>query len=173
MKIKKNVVVFFIAVVLVSCSPKVTVPQRADNFAFVYQDFSCGTVPVNVLDTTSGTLVYTPLSGTSSTAISLQLSDEELESIYQRAISIGFFEYPSELVVPDDQVSGYRVPSSRYQLSMVNGEMTNAVSWIDDKITKPSYKEADQLRGLMLLIDKIIQSHPEIKQLPEPNERCA
>src|SRR5690242_9026447 len=135
MKIKTNVVVLLITVVLISCSPKVTTPVRADNFAFVFQDFSCSSTPMYVLDTATLKLVYTPLGGKTSTTISLQLSDDEIESIYQKAMSIGFFEYPSEFVVPDNQVIGFHASSSSYQLSMVNDDRTNDVHWTDDKLT--------------------------------------
>ena len=173
MKIKTNVAVLLITMVLVSCAPLAATPPRADNFAFVFQDFSCGSVPVNVLDTAMGTLVYTPLGDTTSTTISLRLSDDELESVYQKAMSIGFFEYPSEFAVPNDQILGYQSPASNYKLSMINGEMNNSVSWIDNTMTKSGYKKADQLRELMHLIDKIIQSHPEVQHLPRPKAGCA
>lgn len=172
MKIKTNALVMM-TVVLVSCAPMATTPRRADNFAIVFQDFSCGSVPVNVLDTVSGTLVHTPLGETTSTTIALRLSEDELEAVYQKAISIGFFEYPSEFVVPDDQVLGYQAPASSYQLSLVNGEMTHSVAWQDDTMTKPEYKKADQLRELMELINEIIQSHPEVQELPGPKALCA
>ena len=165
--------VLLISAVMISCSPISTTPPHADNFAFVFQDFSCGSIPVNVLDTTSGTLVYTPLGDTKSTTISLRLSGNELESVYQKAVSIGFFQYPSEFVVPDDQILGYHAPASSYQLSMTNDEKRNTVSWTDDKMTKQSYKKADQLRELMNLINEIIQAHPEVQRLPQPKAGCA
>jgi len=173
MKTRTITAIFFIITVLVSCTLMPTVARRSDNFAFVYQDYSCDSIPVNVLDTTSGTLVYTPLGDTTSITVPLQLIDDELESIYQKAISISFFDYPSEFVIPDDQVLGYQAPASSYELSVTNGEMTNSVSWTDDTMTKPSYVKADQLRELMYLIDEIIQSHPEVHQLPGPKALCA
>ena len=88
-------------------------------------------------------------------------------------MSIGFFEYPSEFVVPDNQVIGFHAPSSSYQLSIVNDDRTNDVHWTDDKLTKPSYTKADQLRALMKLIDESIKSHPEVQQLPKPKAGCA
>ena len=173
MKTKTIVAVFLIITSLVACVPSVQILPRTDNFAFVFEDAPCGAIPKNVLDTSSGTLVYTPLGDTTSTTISLRLTDDELESIYQKAMSIGFFEYPSEFVVPDDQVLGYQEPASSYKLSMTNGEMVNSVSWTDDTMTKPGYTKADQLRELMNLIDEIIQSHPDVQQLPGPKALCA
>ncbi len=152
--------------ILVSCTPAVVIPPRSDNFAFIFQDYSCGPIPVNTLDSFSGTLVHTPLGDTTSVTVSFLLTDGEIESIYRKAMSIGFLEYPPEFVVPDDQVLGYQAPSSSYQLSMINGEMSNSVSWRDDTMTKPGYEKANQLRELVNLINEIIQSHPEVQQLP-------
>ena len=195
MKVKNIVTVLFVCFILASCAPAtVVVPTEfalpvdnvtptvvtipiADNFAFVFQDYSCDLspvhTPVNILDTTNGTLVHTPLGDTTSITISLQLTNDELESIYSEAVSIGFFEYPSKFVVPDDQVTGRHFPAFSYQLSMTNGEKTNSVTWTDDMTAKPSFIKDDQLRNLVNLINKIIQSHPEIKQLPEPKLFCA
>ena len=194
MKIRNIVMVLLISFILASCAtatvvvpteftlpadnvtPTVATIPIAANFSFVFKDYSCDLspvhTPVNILDTTNGTLVHTPLGDTTSITISLQLTDDELESIYSDAVSIGFFEYPSKFVVPDDQVTGRHFPAFSYQLSMTNGEKTNSVTWTDDMTTKPSFIKGDQLRNLVYLINKIIQSHPEIKQLPEPKLFC-
>ena len=164
--------VLLISVVLVACAPVATNSPRANNFALVFQDFACASVPVNVLDTASSTLVHTPLGDTTSLTISLRLTEAELEAIYQKAMAIGFFDYPAKFVIPDQQVLGYQARVFSYQLSMTNGEMTNSVSWQDDTITKSDYTKADQLRELIELIRQSIQSHPEVQQLPEPEVRC-
>lgn len=184
MKIKNFITVLFVAFILASCAPAfetiptdtaiptITISPRAENFAFIFQDYSCGSIPVNVLDSFNGTLIHTPLGDTTSVTISLRLTDSEIESIYQKAVSIGFFEYPSEFVIPDDQVRGYHSPYSSYQLSMTNSAMTNSITWKDDTMTKPSYTKADKLRALINLIDEILQAHPEMQNLPEPKAAC-
>jgi hypothetical protein len=169
----QSVYLFIFAVIIVSCAPIAMVAPRADNFSFVYQYISCGSTPLYILDSANGTLAHAPLGDTTTITISFPLTDEEIESIYQKAVSIDFFDYPSEFVIPDDQVIGYQAPASSYELSMTNGEMTNSVMWTDDTMTKPSYTKADKLRELLDLIYEIIQSHPEIKQLPEPRAGCA
>lgn len=173
MKTRTIAALIFIITALVSCAPIPTVARRSDNFAFVYQDYSCGLIPVHVLDTTSDTLVYAPLGDPTSITVPFQLTDDELESVYQKAVFIGFFDYPSKLLIPDDQVLGYQAPASSYELSMTNGEMTHSVSWTDDTMTKPGYTKADQLRELMKMIDKIIQSHPEVEELPGSKAGCS
>src|SRR5688500_3892084 len=165
MKIKNIVMILIIMTVIVACAPSVTLAPRAEFFAFVFQTTLCGSIPVNVLVTALGSLVYTPLGATTSTTVALRSTYAELESIYQKATSICFFAYPSEFTVPDDQVLGSQEPATRYQLSMNNGEMMNSVVWTDDTITKPEYTKADQLRELMNLINGIIQSRPEVQEL--------
>lgn len=173
MKSKCIVIILVFILIFAACAPAVTVAPRADNFSFIFRDTPCGLIPMNVLDTSDGTLVHTPLGETTSITLSLRLTDDELETIYQKAISIGFFDYPSQFVIPDDQVLGYQAPASSYELSMTNGEMTKSVSWTDDTMTKPSYTKADQLRELIKLIQQIIQSRPEVQQLPGPKALCA
>lgn len=172
MKSKIIITAFHIIMSLVACVPAVEILPRADNFAFVFEDTPCGATPMNVLDSASKILIHTPIGDSTSITISFSLTNDELESIYQKAMSIGFFDYPSEFVIPDEQVIGYYSPASTYKLSMTNGEMSNSVTWHDDTMTKPSYIEANQLRELMNLIEEIIQSHPEIKRLPEPKAGC-
>ena|SRR5687768_1066239 len=172
MKAKTMVVGLLVVLIFPACMPTATVAPRANNIAFAFQYTLCGPKPMHDLDTANSTLVYTPLGDTTSTTISLRLSDVELESIYQKAIAIGFFDFPIEYVVPDDQVLGTHAPSSSYQLSMTKGEMSKSVSWQDDTMTKPDYAKADQLRELMNLIKDIIQSHPEVQQLPGSKMLC-
>jgi hypothetical protein len=164
---------FLIITSLVACVPAVEIPPRANNFAFVFEDTPCGATPMNVLDSASKTLIHTPIGDSASVTISFSLTNDELELIYQKAMSIRFFDYPSEFLIPDEQIIGYQAPASTYKLSMTNGEITNSVTWHDDTMTKPNYKEAEQFRELINLIEDIIQSHPEIKQLPEPKAGCA
>jgi hypothetical protein len=170
MKTKIVSAILAAGLILVSCTP---VTPRADNFSFVYQFIACGSAPFYILDSTNGTLLHTPIGDTTSITIPFQLTDDELETIYQKAMSIGFFDYPSDFVIPDDQVIGYQAPASRYKLGMTNGERANTVSWTDDTMAKPSYTEADRLREIMDLIYEIIQSRPEIQQLPGPKAGCA
>ncbi len=168
MKTKTIVAVLLVALIFAACAPSATVTPRANNFALIFQyTASCATIPMYVLDTASGTLVYTPIGDTTSTTISLRLTSDELESIYQKASAIGFFDYPSKFVVPFWQVRGYLESGASYELSMTNGTTTNSVSWTDDAVTRSNYTRANQLRELMKLIYETIQSHPEVQQLPK------
>jgi hypothetical protein len=168
MKTKIIVTVLFVLPIFVACTPIATVTPPANSFSLIFQYTPCGPTPMYVLDTSSGQLVYTPLGDTTSTTISLLLTDDELETIYQKALSIGFFDYPSKFVVPNDQALGDVTPATSYEISMSDGTLTNSVSWIDEAMTKPGYTKADQLRELMKLIYKTIQSHPKVQQFPKP-----
>ena len=83
MKIKDIVTVLFVAFILASCAPATkAVPTEttissaaipmADNFSFVFTDYSCSSIPLDVLDTNSGVLVHTPLDETESITIPFQ-----------------------------------------------------------------------------------------------------
>jgi len=168
----KFIVVIFIFIFLVSCAPVTIVAPRSDNFSLIFKDYSCASIPLNVLDTKSGTIVHTPLGDTTSIIFPFQLTDNELEAIYKKTMAIGFFDYPAQFVIPDDQVLGYHSPSSSYEISIINGEMRNSITWTDEAMTKPDYKNADLLRELINLIDQSIQSFLETQELPEPKGRC-
>jgi hypothetical protein len=145
---------------------------RSEKFSFTFRYRPCGPNDVDVLDTASETFIYTPLGATSSIPISLRLTDTELDAIYQKILSIRFFDYPSEFDVPEIYVVGYAVPAATYSLSVTNGKIAHSVKWTDDAISAAIYTRADQLRELMNLIQQTIESHPEIKQLPEPTSFC-
>jgi hypothetical protein len=160
----------FLIVILTSCT---SVSPRADNFSFVFKYAPCGSNPLFVLDTTNNMLIHTPPDATNSLRNPFVLTESELESIYEKAISIDFFDYPQNFVIPDDQVIGYKAPALSYELSITNGKMSNSVIWNDNNMTKPDYTKADKLRELMNLIYEIIQSHPNIPQFPEQSLLCA
>ncbi len=166
MKTKTIVAVLLIALVFAVYTWINTATPRANNFALVFQYTPCGPTPMYILDTASGTLVYTPIGETTSTTISLHLTPDELESIYQKATGIGFWNYPSKFVVPFWQVRGYVTPAASYEIRMTNGMMRKSISWTDDARTRSNYTKADKLRELTRLIYKIIESHPEVQQLP-------
>jgi hypothetical protein len=167
---KTKIFCVILIVILTSCA---VTPPRADNFSFVYQAISCGFTPFYILDSAHKTLTHTPVGDTESIIISFLLTDEELETIYQKAISIDFFDYPVEFVVPDSELIGYEVPQSHYELYIVNGEMEHTVRWTGGALTKPGYLKAENLQEFIRLINDIIQSHPEIKQLPAEKAGCA
>jgi hypothetical protein len=176
----KNIITaFIVALVLPSCMPAVAVDPTqtsiliAGNFSLVFKDYSCGTVPFNVLDTKHGTLTQTPLEETTSTTIELRLSDSELNDIYEKIRAIDFFSYPAEFVIPEGYVTITEVPLATYELSITNGENTNTVRWATGGLAQSEYEKANQLWELLRLINSMIYNHPEYKKLPEPQVGCA
>ncbi len=170
MKNKIIISIFILSVFIASCT-STPIPSRADNFSFVYKDFGCGPMPFYVLDSASETLTHSPVGNTNEYEYPFHLTDEELESIHQKAISIDFFEYSSPFVVPEDQMLGYQFPASSFDLYLINGEKSNLVAWTNDIMAKPSYKAFKNLEELQELVDGIIQSR-EI-QLPVSSAGCA
>jgi len=168
-KTKLFIVILIVSAFFASCAPKRASP-RADNFSFVYKDFGCGPMPFYVLDSTNETLTHSPVGNTNEYKYPFHLTDDELESIYQKAVSIDFFEYSSPFVVPEDQMLGYQFPASNYDLYLINGDQSNLVGWTDGIMAKPSYKAFKNLQELQELIDGII--HSRELQLPTPTAGC-
>ena len=165
MKIKNIAAVTFLLstlLVLMSCGSKEN--PKAEDFSFIYEEYSCGHLPLlNVLDTSKGILIHTPLGKSESVVIPLVLTDHEIETIYQKVISTIYFDYPAEVRVPGP------VPSSTFRLQVINGNLRNDVKWTTDYNFLPNYPEDDDLIELFRLIQDTIRTHPEY---PKPNAFC-
>jgi len=153
--------------------PTITPIPMADNFFFVFTDFSCASVPFNVLDTKSSTLIHTPLEETSSTTIPFQLSSKEINEVFLKIMSMDFYSYPTDFVIPDKYLSITETPTSTYKLSVTNGNLSNTVSWTTGGLAKSEYEKANQLWDLLMRIQSIIYNHPEYKSLPQSGVMCA
>jgi len=147
--------------------------SRSANFSFIYRDTPCGSIPVDIFNSSKNTLIHTPLAETESITISLQLTDDELDAIYQKAIETDFFNLTAELSAPYNMIHITSAPTGTYALSITNGEMVNSVFWKSDIITDLLFKEANQFLKLMSFIREIIVSHEEYQQLPEQITGCA
>lgn len=181
MKIRSIVIGLLISFILASCTPadnaiseevtanvestKTPAPMSND-FSFVFEESSCGHLPwLNILDTSTGTLIHTPLGETQSVEIPFVLSESEMKAIYQETISKNFFNYPSEVRVYGE------TPSSMFQLKVINGDVIHQVKWTSDlENTEPNFPEADGLFDLYIFIQQIIRLHPEY---PESMSACA
>ena len=152
--------------------PAKTIVPMADNFFFVFKDYSCGTIPLNVLDTKNSVLIHTPLEETESTTISFHLTEDEKNEVFQKIMFIDFFSYPSDFVIPDKYISITETPTTSYELSVTNGAETNTVHWTTGGLAQSEYEKANQLWALFRFIVSIIYNHPEYKQLPEPSVMC-
>ena len=180
MKIKNKAAVFLTFLFLVSCAPadnaileeattsvestKTPAPM-GKNFSFVFEESSCGYLPwLNILDTSTGILIHTPLDETQSVEIPFVLSESEMKIIYQEIISKKFFDYPSEVRVIGE------TPPSTFRLKVINGDVVHQVKWTSDlENSEPNFSESDNLFGLYIFIQQIIHSHSEY---PEPISGC-
>ena len=140
-----------------------TPPGESDfNLTFEY-----GVGAKNELNTFDGTYTRDMVLDPSIT-VELSLSEEELDSIYQKMVEIDFFNYPDEfsvLVAPDDRI-GIVTPYNSYYFKVEYDSRVKELRW-EDEILKENV-DADNLRGLINLIRDIIESKDEYKELPEP-----
>ena len=136
--------------------------RQAINFNL---DFKYGITLRNELDTFNNNytkdMVTTP-----SLTVDLVLTDQEKQQIYDKMIEIDFFNYPDKFAVqvPSGQNVGIVTPYSKYSFHVLYDSKTKDLSW-DDEITNSDPK-ADKLRNLIQMIQNIIESKNEYKQLP-------
>jgi len=98
---------------------------------------------------------------------SLHLESEELDSIYQKIQQIDFFNYPDTFYVKiTGDVVGEITPFPTFDFYVEVDTIEKRLYW-ENKITNPNQK-ADELREVIRLIIKIIESKKEYQQLPEP-----
>ena len=172
MRVKIIISALLLTLASMACAPSGPTPPREDNFAFIFREVPCGTTPLHVYDSARDQLVYTPIGETTPITISLELTDEELESIYQKALLIGFFNFPPKIIAPQNAVRMISAPSGSYSLSITNGDLTNSTSWSSEIITDPLFEEAARFMELVVLIRNTFESKPEYKLLPEPRAGC-
>jgi len=139
-------------------------PPESDDFGLI---FAYGVTAGNVLNTFEGTYTKDMVLDPPIT-VSLPLTEEELDAIYQKMIEIDFFNYPDEfsITVPPDEGVGIVTPSSCYYFKVIYDSKIKELRW-EDKITNPDTK-AEQLRELIELIISIVQSKKEYQRLPTP-----
>jgi len=144
---------------------------RQANFDFTFSYGSCDT---NTLDTFKNTfskdMHTTPLSFVT---ISLTLTAREKDRIFSNMAAIDLFEYPSSFTVavrPGEAVTRI-TPATTYRLLVRNGKVMKTLRW-RDAIIEPTNQQARRLRGLMVINQNIIMSHPEVKKLPRPKAFC-
>jgi hypothetical protein len=128
--------------------------------------FKYGVTAKNELDTFKGTYTKDMVTDPS-IAVELRLSEEEMNSIYQKMVEIDFFSYPEafKVTVPSGELIGMVTPFSSYYFTVEYDSQMKKLHWADD-VTNPDEKAA-KLRELIKLIKSIIESREEYKKLPE------
>lgn len=153
---------FFVlfALLAASCSDSGTSPQSR-NFNL---EFSYGVNARNVLNTFDNT--YTKdlvMDGT--TTVHFVLSDSELDLISSKISEMGFFSYPDTFVVTqEDSLIQHLSPSPTYVFHVRSNSTVKDLYWSDSIVSQDS--GAVKLRGLITLIEDIIESNQKYSQLP-------
>jgi hypothetical protein len=103
------------------------------------------------------------LDGTISAA--LVLSESDLHLIRDKTTEVGFFSYPDTFVaVPRDSLTVLISPTPLYDFEIKYNSTVKRVHWHDNVLT--SDRRAVQLRDLIALIRRIVESKPEYRRLP-------
>jgi hypothetical protein len=152
-------------------TPEAAPARPEPNFGLRFE-YGC-LEPTRVLNTFNETLVQDTYLQSSPVTITLTLSPETQQTLYEEITAIDFFDYPSEFSIQlrDDQERVITAPYMVYRLLVRNGAQTNDVRWKDD-IFAPTPDQAERLRRLFRHIKTIIEEQPELKQLP-PLPGCA
>ncbi|HZD59226.1 MAG TPA: hypothetical protein VE439_02075 [Anaerolineae bacterium] len=170
-KLLALICILLIPFVLGACNAYPKEPSQDFTLEFRY-----GVGAKNILDTSNGKYKK-DMVVEESIIIDLELSKEQLAEIREKMIEIHFFNYPDEfsskpnillslLRLPNAPTIGEYEPFSSYYFMVRDGGRTKQLHW-DDKYINDSL-EVQQLRELIQLIEDMIHSSPEYKELPEP-----
>ncbi len=100
--------------------------------------------------------------------IMMDLTQEELDVIYQKMVDIDFFSYPGSFHPQfEGSVIGSTDPFLAYYLEYQNETGSKVVYW-DTQFVAPEDTQYKNLRELAHLIVEIIQAKPEYQELSEP-----
>lgn len=98
----------------------------------------------------------------------LDLSQEELDTIYQKIVEIDFFSYPRGFnPTLEGEVIGTMSHFSNYYLEYQNETGTKIVQW-NSQYWAPNDTRYQNLFELSSFIQDIIEAKPEYQRLPKP-----
>jgi hypothetical protein len=99
----------------------------------------------------------------------LDLTQYELDTIYQKMVEIDFFTYPRSFQPkPEGNVSVDVTPVYIYYLEYNDETLTKIVQWNNASFAPENIQYQD-LKELAHLILDIIEAKPEYKKLPKPD----
>ena len=123
----------------------------------------------NELNTYNGTFTMDMVREINGTlTIQLELSEKELDTIYQKAIEIDFFNYPTTYEV---NLRSRGCKPSHYfifELGISCGFVSRTVRWTSEHLPRDDDKY-DNLNDLARAIWNIIKNTPEFNAMPKPN----
>lgn len=96
------------------------------------------------------------------TMITLRLTREEKELIYETIRKIDIYKYP-ENYAPTSTISVS--PSFSFTIKITMDGIDHSINWTEN--TESETKDAKSLRKLFEVITEQIENHKEIKELPE------
>jgi hypothetical protein len=98
----------------------------------------------------------------------MDLTQNELDTIYQKMVEIDFFSYPKGFQPKlEDDVIGITTPFLVYNLEYQNETVSKVVYWNTQYIA-PKDTQYTNLKELAQLIIELIQAKPEYQKLPKP-----
>ena len=121
---------------------------------------------MNELDTLKGIFIK-DMVNKDPVRTTLDLSQEELDTIYQKMVDIDFFSFPRFYNPILGEYIGAGTPFSIFYLEYINETGTKIVQW-DNKYSPTTDTGYNNLKEFAYLIIRIIQDKPEYKELPEP-----
>lgn len=145
--------------------------QPAANFAFSFGYGACQIT--RVLNTFDDTLMQHSIDASPIT-ITLVLTTDERNAIYQRMRAMNLFAYPARYTIPlpDTMIRISPAPHPTYEFTLRNDTLLKTIIWEDD-IWRPTSDEADQLHDLIAFLTSMIEGHAEIQRIPPLVEACA
>lgn len=154
--------VLLFAFSLAGCSPagdeNQLPPSMPKDFNFV---FNFGYDGKNQLDTINGKFTKDMIVDPSFT-VDFELSDEEMNTIYNEMREINILSYPEDYT-PICNVM--HTPFDTYSIKIITGGREKNIHWADRYIT--SGEDSVRLRGLFGKIRQIIINKEEYKKLPQ------
>jgi hypothetical protein len=140
--------------------------SRPADFNLVFK-YGYDTVNKNVLNTFNGTYTWDMVVDPPVT-IDLSLSDEEMDSIYQKMLEINFFCYPDKFVIPVPYGGSVHAvtPYQGYYFRVECNNKVKVLRWEDYILNEND--DAKNLRRVISLIRSIIRSKDEYWELPSP-----
>ncbi len=162
-KYVKLILSVIITILISGCSSGQMPDEKPQDFAFILK---YGIGAHNELNTIEGTFTKDLiLSGT--TTIPLELSNDELNMIYNEMCKINIKSYPEEFRPDyDSAVKRWVTPCETYELLITYNGKEHQIVWVDSSLSEKT--EAKNLRDLISLIISIIENKEEVKKLPEP-----
>jgi len=158
-------------VVIIVLSPKsqdsveIVIEETTSNIIFRYGS-SHGKHP-NELNTFKGIFTKDMVNKDPVTT-KLDLTQDELDTIYQKMVDIDFFSYPNWFHPKiEGDIHSTQTPFTGYYLEYHNETGTKVVYWTT-QYSAPEDTQYQNLKELAHLIIEIIQAKPEYKKLPEP-----